>query len=100
MWKIACKQQIVPSRKTLTQDREGSYPCAFFVVHIDSRSLVVNWFLRDGLSVHAGEWLAFALMILILFALCVALLRLAFGFFKRKGDPDVSERDYWRIHGG
>jgi hypothetical protein len=23
LWKVACKQQIVPSRTTVTQDREG-----------------------------------------------------------------------------
>jgi hypothetical protein len=60
----------------------------------------VNWFRRDGFGVHSGEWLAFALVILLLFALCIALLRLVFGLFKRKGGTDESERDYWRIHGG
>jgi len=60
----------------------------------------VTWFRRDGLAFHVGEWLALALVILLTFALCIALLRLVFGFFKRKGDTDESERDYWRIHGG
>jgi hypothetical protein len=60
----------------------------------------VNWFGRVGSAGRAGEWLAFALVVLLLFGLCIALLRLAFGLFKRKGDADESERDYWRIHGG
>ena len=60
----------------------------------------MNWFRRDGFGVHAGEWLAFALVILLLFALCSALVRLVCGVFKRKGDTGESERDYWRIHGG
>ncbi len=60
----------------------------------------MTWFRRDGLAFHVGEWLALALVILLTFALCIALLRLVFGLFKRKGDTDESERDYWRIHGG
>jgi hypothetical protein len=60
----------------------------------------VNWLGHDGFAFHAGEWLAFAPEILLLFALCIALLRLAFGLFKRKGDTDENGRDYWRIHGG
>jgi hypothetical protein len=60
----------------------------------------VTWFRQGGFDFHAGEWLAVALVIVLLFALCIALLRLVFGFFKRKGDTDESESDYWRIHGG
>jgi hypothetical protein len=61
---------------------------------------VVNWLGRDGFGSHPGGWLALALVILLLFALRIALLRLVFGLFKRKGDTDQSDRDYWRIHGG
>ena len=57
----------------------------------------MNWFRRDGFGFHAVEWLAFALVILLL---CVALLRLVFRVFKRKGDTNEGESDYWRIHGG
>jgi hypothetical protein len=60
----------------------------------------VNWFRRDGFGFHAVEWLAFALVISLLFALCIGLLRLVFPLFKRKGDTNESERDYWRTHGG
>jgi len=60
----------------------------------------VNWFRRDGFGFHAGDWLVFAPVILVLFALCIALSRLVFGLFKRKGDTDKGERDYWRLHGG
>lgn len=48
---------------------------------------------------HAGEWLAFAVVILLSFALGIALLRLVFGFLKRKRDTDETEKDYWHIHG-
>jgi hypothetical protein len=61
---------------------------------------VLNWFKRGGFGSHPGEWLAFALVILLFFALCIALLRLVFGLLKRKGGPDASEREYWGIHGG
>jgi hypothetical protein len=60
----------------------------------------VNWFRSDGCGFHSGEWLAFALVILLLFALCIAVLRLVFGLFKRKRDTDESEEEYGRIHGG
>jgi hypothetical protein len=60
----------------------------------------VNWFERDAFGYHQGEWLAVALVVLLSFALCVALLRLVLRLFKRKGDTDESESDYWRIHGG
>jgi hypothetical protein len=60
----------------------------------------MNWFRRDAFGCHPGEWLAFALVVLLLFALCIALLRLVFRLLKRKRDTDVSEREYWRIHGG
>jgi heme exporter protein D len=59
----------------------------------------VALFRHGGFGFHVGEWLAVALVIVILFALCIALLRLV-GLFKRKGDTDESESDYWRIHGG
>jgi hypothetical protein len=64
------------------------------------KEFVVTWFRRDGLAFHAGEWLAFALVILLLLALCIALLRLVFAIFKRKRRADESESDYWRMHGG
>jgi hypothetical protein len=60
----------------------------------------VTWLRSAGFSFYAGEWLLFALVILLLFALGIALLRLVFGLFKRKRDTDESEKDYWRIHGG
>ena len=60
----------------------------------------MNWFLRDGYGPHAGRWITFVLVIGLLFALCIVLFRLVFGLSKRKGDRDVSESDYWRIHGG
>jgi hypothetical protein len=57
----------------------------------------VNRFRHYGLGFHAGGGLAFAVVILLLFVLCCALLRHVFGFFGRKGD--VNESDYWRVHG-
>jgi hypothetical protein len=61
-----------------------------------------DWFRRCAFGSHAGEWLALALAILVLFALRIALSRLVFWFLQRKRDTDESEdeSDYWRIHGG
>jgi hypothetical protein len=68
------------------------------------KEFVVNWFRRYVFGSHAGEWLAFALAILVLFALRIALSRLVFWFLARKRDADEredeSEKEYWRIHGG
>jgi hypothetical protein len=60
----------------------------------------VTWFSPGGVGFHAGEWLAFTLVILLLLALRVALLRLVPRLFKRERGTDESESDYWRIHGG
>jgi hypothetical protein len=60
----------------------------------------VSRFLRGGLGPHAGGWLALVLIVLLSFALYIALLRLVFGLLKSKGNRDVSDRNYWRIHGG
>jgi hypothetical protein len=60
----------------------------------------VNWFRCVGPGLHAGEWLGLGLAVVLLFALCMTLLRFVFGLFLCKSDKDESERDYWRIHGG
>jgi hypothetical protein len=65
-----------------------------------SKEFVVNWFRRCAFGSHVGQWLALALVILLTFALCVALLRLVFWLLKRERDTDESESEYWRIHGG
>ena len=85
LWTVDCNSQIVLS----------GIRCPYRL-----KEFVVNWFEREGFGFHAGECLAFGLTILLSFPLCIALLRLVFGLFKRKGETDKSERDYWRIHGG
>jgi len=60
----------------------------------------VNWFRHCAFGSRVGEWLAIALVILLTFALCVALLRLVFWLLKHERDTDESESEYWRIHGG
>ena len=51
-----------------------------------------------------GEWLAFALVILVTFlvtfALCIALLGFIFWLLKRERDTDESASEYWRIPRG
>lgn len=59
----------------------------------------MNWFRQVGFGFYAGERVVFALVLLLLFALCIGLLRLVFGLSRCKGDTDENERDYWRIHG-
>ena len=60
----------------------------------------MTWFRSGGFGFLAGGWLVFALVILLVLALCVVLLKLVFRLFKREGGTDESESDYWRIHGG
>jgi len=64
----------------------------------------VNWFRHCGLGLHAGGWLALAMVILLALVPGTALLKLVTWLLKRKRDTnksgDESEREYWRIHGG
>jgi hypothetical protein len=60
----------------------------------------VNWFRRCAFGLTLGKWFALALVILLTFGLCVALLRLVFRLPKRERDIDETESDYWRIHEG
>ena len=64
----------------------------------------MNWFRNHALGSHAGEWLAFAMVILLLFAVRIVSLRFGLWLLTRKRDTDESEGDsekeYWRIHGG
>jgi len=60
----------------------------------------VKWVERHAFGSYQGEWLVGARVVLLLFASCVALLRLILGLLKREGDTAESESDYWRIHGG
>lgn len=58
----------------------------------------MNWFRRDAFGSHAGEWLALAIVVLLLFALCIALSKLVGWLRTRKREADESEKEYWRIH--
>jgi len=57
----------------------------------------VNWFRHHGLGFHAGDRLAFAIVILLP---GIALLTLVIWLLTPVRNKDKSERDYWRIHGG
>jgi hypothetical protein len=58
----------------------------------------VNWFRRDAFGSPAGEWLAFAIVMFLSFALCIALSKLVWWLRTRKDGADESEKEYWRIH--
>ena len=62
----------------------------------------MKWFRSYAFGSHAGEWPAIAMVILVLFASCIASLRLVFWFLTRKRDADEGggEKEYWRVHGG
>jgi hypothetical protein len=75
-----------------------------FLVVYRLKEFVVNWFRQYGLGVHAGEWLALAMVILLVLVPGIALPKLVFWLLSRRRDADASEdeseKDYWRIHGG
>jgi hypothetical protein len=85
-------------RAGLTRGEIASYPlvpnCRYQL-----KEFVVNWFRRDAFGSHADEWLALAIVILLSFALCIALSRLVWWLRTRKREADESEKEYWRIHG-
>jgi hypothetical protein len=60
----------------------------------------VNWFIRYVFGSHASKWLGLAILILLSFALGIALLRIVFWLLARERNADESEKEYWRIHGG
>jgi Zn-dependent protease with chaperone function len=62
------------------------------------KEFVVNWFRRDAFGSPAGEWLALAVVILLSFALCIALSTLVWWLRTREREADEGEKDYWRIH--
>ena len=84
----------------VTSLESGGCFSACFSLCYRSKEFVVNWFRRCAFGSRLGEWLALALVTLLTFALCVALLRLVFRLPKSERDTDESESDYWRIHGG
>ena len=61
----------------------------------------MNWFTRYVFGFHLSKWLGAALVILVLFALCIASLRLVLWPFTRRRATDQSEgeKEYWRLHG-
>jgi hypothetical protein len=67
------------------------------------KEFVVNWFRHDAFGFHMGEWLALAMVILLSFALSIALSKLVFWLFARRREADEregeAEKEYWRIHG-
>ena len=68
------------------------------------KEFVVNWFRHDGFGSHVGDRLGLAMVILLSFALCIALLKVVFWLVTRERgtdeSEDKSEKEYWRIHGG
>ena len=60
----------------------------------------MNWFRHHGPGLHAGEWLALTIVILLALVPGIAMLKLVIWILTAERDKDDSERDYWRIHGG
>jgi hypothetical protein len=59
----------------------------------------VNWFTRYVFGSHLSKWLGSALVILVLFALCIASLRLALWLLtpRRATDQSEGEKEHWSI---
>ena len=57
----------------------------------------MNWVNHQGVTFHAGERLALAIVALLP---GIALLKLVIWLLTPERDKDKSERDYWRMHGG
>ena len=64
----------------------------------------MNWFRHDAFGSQVSDWLALTMVVLLSFALGIALLRLVSWLLRRERDADdregESEKEYWRIHGG
>jgi hypothetical protein len=68
------------------------------------KEFVVKWFTRYVFGPHVSEWLALAMVIVLSFALGIALLKLVFWLLTRERNAEEregkSDKEYWRIHGG
>jgi hypothetical protein len=68
------------------------------------KEFVVSWFGHNAFSSHAYEWPALEIVILLVFALYIALSKLVGWLRTRKREADESKgeshRGYWRTHGG
>lgn len=58
----------------------------------------MSWFRRDILGSHASEWLALAIIILLSFALYIAVSKRVWWLPSRKREADESEKEYWSVH--
>jgi hypothetical protein len=67
------------------------------------KEFVVNWFRPDAFSFHMGDRLALAMVILVSFALTIALSKLVFWLFAGRREAEEregeAEKEYWHIHG-
>ena len=63
----------------------------------------MSWLARYAFGSHMSEWHIVAIVILLSFALGIALLKLIFWLVAREHDADQSEgegdKEYWRVHG-
>ncbi len=60
----------------------------------------MSWLIRHVFGSHVSGWPWLAIVILLSFALGVALLKLVFWLLTRERNVDEIEKEYWRIHGG
>ena len=63
----------------------------------------MRWLTRYAFGSHMSEWHVLAIVILLSFALGIALLKLVFWLIAREHDADQSEgegdKEYWGAHG-
>jgi membrane protein implicated in regulation of membrane protease activity len=66
------------------------------------KEFVVSWFGHNAFASHAYEWPALEIGVLLLFALFIALSKLARWLRTRKREAnesqDEGQREYWRTH--
>jgi len=88
----------------VTLSESGGPISACFLLSVLIARVLVTWLRYDAFGSQMGDWSGLATAGLLLFALCIVLLKLIFWLLTRERDAnesqDEGEKEYWRIHGG
>jgi hypothetical protein len=60
----------------------------------------MHWLINYVFGSHVADWVAFVFMVLLVLVVRICTRRFVLRMLSRKRDPDKSEREYWRVHGG
>jgi hypothetical protein len=60
----------------------------------------MHWLKNYAFGSHLVDWLALAVVVVLILALRIAARRFIFWLLSQKRDKNKGQKEYWRIHGG